>query len=209
MAGLSKMGITRMGDLKRTKSGARSVAWRTKRNHAVGRPAAQTRIGPKRIHSIRTRGGNLKHRALRLEVGTFAWASENTTRKTRIIRVVWHPSDNEFVRTNTLTKGSIVEVESAPFKTWYERQYGRGLGRSAYARPAAVSDKITARWKKLEEEPAPVGKIVEGFNQGRVLAAIASRPGQCGRADGYLLEGEELEFYNGKLVKKGVKKEKA
>jgi small subunit ribosomal protein S8e len=72
-----------------------------------------------------------------------------------------------------------------------------------------VSDKITARWKKLEEEPALVGKLVEAFNQGRVLAAIASRPGQCGRADGYLLEGEELLFYNEKLAKKGGKKEKA
>jgi small subunit ribosomal protein S8e len=119
--------------------------------------------------------------------------------------VVWHPSDNEFVRTNTLTKGSIVEVESAPFKTWYERQYGRALGRSTYARPGTVSDKVSARWKKLEDEPTPLAGIVSQFDQGRVLAAIASRPGQCGRADGYLLEGEELEFYRGRVVKKAKK----
>ena len=29
------------------------------------------------------------------------------------------------------------------------------------------------------------------FQSGRLLACIASRPGQCGRADGYVLEGEE------------------
>ncbi|CAG2066381.1 unnamed protein product, partial [Timema podura] len=35
-------------------------------------------------------------------------------------------------------------------------------------------------------------------------ACISSRPGQCGRADGYLLEGKELEFYNRKIkAKKG------
>ena len=39
---------------------------------------------------------------------------------------------------------------------------------------------------------------------GRVLAAIASRPGQSGRADGYVLEGKELEFYLRKIkAKKG------
>lgn len=194
-----------MGDLKHTKSGARSVAWRNKRNHAVGRPAAQTRVGTQRVHVVRTRGGNIKHRALRLEVGTFAWASENATRKARIIRVVWHPSDNEFVRTNTLTKGSIVEVESTPFRTWYERQYGRGLGRTAYQRPPTASDKVTARWAKLDAEPAPAAALVSQFDQGRILAAIASRPGQCGRADGYLLEGEELEFYSKRVSKKGKK----
>jgi small subunit ribosomal protein S8e len=34
------------------------------------------------------------------------------------------------------------------------------------------------------------------------LAIITSRPGQCGRADGYVLEGKELEFYQKKMMKK-------
>lgn len=33
------------------------------------------------------------------------------------------------------------------------------------------------------------------FQAGRLYAAISSRPGQSGRADGYILEGKELEFY--------------
>ena len=40
------------------------------------------------------------------------------------------------------------------------------------------------------------------FAGGRLLAAIASRPGQCGRADGYILEGRELEFYQRKLLRR-------
>lgn len=31
------------------------------------------------------------------------------------------------------------------------------------------------------------------FGAGRLYAVISSRPGQCGRADGYILEGKELE----------------
>lgn len=33
-------------------------------------------IGPQRIHTVRTRGGNKKYRALRLDHGNFSWASE-------------------------------------------------------------------------------------------------------------------------------------
>jgi small subunit ribosomal protein S8e len=68
-----------------------------------------------------------------------------------------------------------------------------------------VTDAALARWKKLEDEPAPAQGLVSQFDQGRALAAIASRPGQCGRADGYLLEGEELEFYSKRVSKKGKK----
>ena len=46
--------------------------------------------------------------------------------------------------------------------------------------------------------------LEEQFQTGRILAAISSRPGQVGRADGYILEGKELEFYIRKLkAKKG------
>ncbi|PWZ16517.1 40S ribosomal protein S8 [Zea mays] len=42
----------------------------------------------------------------------------------------------------------------------------------------------------------------EQFGSGRLLAYISARPGQCGRADGYILEGKELEFYMKKLQRK-------
>lgn len=47
-----------------------------------------TKLGPKRIHPVRTRGGNHKYRGLRLDSGNFAWTSEHIMRKTRIIGVV-------------------------------------------------------------------------------------------------------------------------
>ena len=47
-----------------------------------------TKLAPKRIHEVRTRGGNTKYRALRLDSGNFAWGSEHVTRKTRLLQVV-------------------------------------------------------------------------------------------------------------------------
>lgn len=43
----------------------------------AGRPGANTKLGAKRVHVVRGRGGNLKFRALRLETGNFAWRSES------------------------------------------------------------------------------------------------------------------------------------
>ncbi|KAG0087021.1 ribosomal protein S8A, partial [Podila epicladia] len=39
------------------------------------------------------------------------------------------------------------------------------------------------------------------FAAGRLYACLSSRPGQSGRADGYILEGQELAFYIRKLKK--------
>jgi small subunit ribosomal protein S8e len=35
-----------------------------------------------------------------------------------------------------------------------------------------------------------------------MCVVLCSRPGQCGRCDGYILEGKELEFYLRKMQKK-------
>ena len=86
-------------------------------------------IGAKRIHAVRTRGGNVKYRALRLESGNFSWGSECTTRKTRIIDCVYNCTNNELVRTKTLVKGTIVMVDASPFRQWYESHYALPLGR--------------------------------------------------------------------------------
>lgn len=42
--------------------------------------------------------------------------------------------------------------------------------------------------------------LEQQFTAGRLYAAISSRPGQSGRADGYILEGKELEVSRLRLV---------
>lgn len=71
----------------------------------------------------------MKARALRLNHGNFAWSSEHTTRKTRIIDVVYNASNNELVRTKTLVKNCIVLIDSAPFRQWYESHYAIPVGK--------------------------------------------------------------------------------
>ena len=119
-----------------------------------------------------------------------------------MIGVVYHPSNNELVRTNTLTKSAVVQIDAAPFRQWYEAHYGQPIGRrrqqkqgkeeEAVKKSHAVEKKQAARFaEKGKPEPA----VEKQFEAGRLYAVISSRPGQSGRCDGYILEGEELAFY--------------
>lgn len=89
------------------------------------------------------RGGNVKWRALRLDTGNYSWGSEAVTRKTRILDVVYNASNNELVRTQTLVKSAIVQVDAAPFKQWYLQHYGVDIGRKKKAPAAAAKKEAT------------------------------------------------------------------
>lgn len=89
---------------------------------------------------MRVRGGNVKWRALRLDTGNFSWGSEAVTRKTRILDVVYNASNNELVRTQTLVKSAIVQVDAAPFKQWYLQHYGVDIGRKKKAVASAKKE---------------------------------------------------------------------
>ncbi|XP_055644291.1 40S ribosomal protein S8-like isoform X3 [Toxorhynchites rutilus septentrionalis] len=206
------MGISRDSYHKRRATGGKKAAIRKKRKYELGRPAANTKIGGTRVHFVRTRGGNRKFRALRLDAGNFAWASEGTARKARIIDVVYNASNNELVRTKTLVKNAIIVIDATPFRQWYESHYLLPLGKKrevkageedvlAKKRSKHVMKKYIKRQKTAKIDAA----LEEQFNAGRLLAAIASRPGQSGRADGYILEGKELEFYLKKIKNKKSK----
>jgi ribosomal protein eS8 len=106
------MGITRESRHKRRETGGKRPKYRKKRKHELGRPAAMTKLGAKRVHPVRCRGGNLKFRGIRLETGNYSWGSEVCTRKVRILDVVYNASNNELVRTKTLVKGAIVQVDA-------------------------------------------------------------------------------------------------
>lgn len=64
-----------------------------------------------------------------MNTGNFSWGSEALTRKTRLLDVVYNASNNELVRTQTLVKGAIVQVDAAPFKQWYLTHYGVEIGK--------------------------------------------------------------------------------
>ena len=197
------MGITRSSLNKRRLTGGQKPKYHKKRKYDMGRQMSMTKIGSKRIHSVRVRGGNTKFRAMRLDTGNFSWGSEVCTRKTRILDVVYNASNNELVRTKTLVKNAIVQVDATPFRQWYEAHYGSTLGKKKREveekkQSKSVLAKVAARQDAKVVDP----NVNSQFDTGRLLACISSRPGQCGRCDGFILEGKELEFYVKRMARK-------
>ena len=190
-----------------------------KRKFEMGRQPAMTKLGPKRIYLVRCRGRNIKHRAIRLDTGSFSWAGEGEfchslwlclafSAKTKILNIVYNASNNELVRTNTIVKGCIVSIDATPFKAWFEKHYACKID----AKGAVVKDDLTKvegkskatieKMQKRQESIVDQKEVIEQLASGKILACISSRPGQSGRADGYILEDDELAFYHKKINQK-------
>mmetsp|Transcript_45010 Transcript_45010/g.71941 ORF Transcript_45010/g.71941 Transcript_45010/m.71941 type:complete len:203 (+) Transcript_45010:99-707(+) len=202
------MGISKAGRFSRKRTGGRRKQARKKRAYERARPASHTKIAGRKVRLVRARGGKYKFRALRLNHGNFSWRSEQCTRKTRITDVVYHPANNEYVRTKTLTKSAIVAIDATPFKLWYKSHFNIDLSSGdAKALPfnknmsKEEQDKINER-RQGQELPQ---RLLQQFKSGKLYAFVTSKPGQVGRADGYILEGDELEFYAKKIELKKKK----
>jgi small subunit ribosomal protein S8e len=125
------MGISRDSRHKRRLTGGRRNIHQKKRQYELGRPAAMTKLAPRRVAVMRTHGGNRKFRALRLDTGNFSWGSEVCTRRTRVLDVVYNATNNELLRTKTLVKNAIVQIDATPFRQYYEQHYGVVLGKKS------------------------------------------------------------------------------
>jgi len=72
------------------------------------------------------------------------------------------------------------------------RQQKQGQETEEVKKSKAVERKQAERMKTHGKVEAALERQ---FEAGRLYAVVASRPGQSGRCDGYILEGEELVFY--------------
>jgi|EP00235_Prasinoderma_singulare_P009113 small subunit ribosomal protein S8e len=202
------MGISRDSVHKRRLTGGKQKQWHKKRKYDLGRVAVGCKLSAnKTVRRIRVRGGNYKFRALRLDTGTFSWASEHSSKKTRIIDVIYNASNNELVRTKTLVKNCIVAVDATPFKAFYMQHYGLELGHKGVSvAETTPKDEGSNHHKRViasrNKDRKLDALLEEQFATGRLLACVSSRPGQSGRCDGYILEGKELEFYKRVSAKK-------
>ena len=203
------MGISRSSKNKRRLTGGRMPIHRKKRKFEMGRQASMTKLGEKKVINVRGRGGNIKRRALKLNEGNFTWISEQVTKKCKIVEVIYNATNNELVRTQTLVKNSIVAVDPTPFKYyWYIHYDDVKMPKLPEISDPERKKKLEEKREKLKkshhnkEQLDKLNRFFELMNKGRLYACITSRPGQVGRADGYLLEGKELEFYMKKLEKK-------
>ena len=127
--------------------------------------------------------------------------------------MAYHPSNNELVRTNTLTRSppwcrSMPPHSANGTRPTTANHIGRRRQKAKAAKEGKVEEEVKkskAVEKKQAERYAAHGKVdatvEKQFEAGRLYAIISSRPGQSGRCDGYILEGEELAFYQRKLHK--------
>ncbi|KAH1108444.1 hypothetical protein J1N35_012212 [Gossypium stocksii] len=101
----------------------------------------------------------------------------------------------------------------AIFRSWNPRRcfYSKSVTARKYkainqpegaAEETKRSKHVARKLEKHQKDRKLDPHVEEQFGGGRLLACISSRPGQCGRADGYILEGKELEFYMKKMHKK-------
>merc|ERR1712022_75672 len=167
----ANMGISRDSFHKRRKTGGKLTPWRMNRKFELGRPSAQTKIGQKRIRTVRCCGGNLKYCALRLDTGNFSWATESVTRKTRVLNVVYNSTNNELVRTNTLVKSGVVQIDASPFKQWYEQYYGIKVGKRTAKdkdEERSISNHVERKLKKRQATRVLAKEVEQQFNTGRV-----------------------------------------
>ena len=203
------MGITRSSKRKHRATGGRMPIHRKKRKYEMGRQPSMTKLGDQKVVNVRGRGSGYKYRALKLNEGNFMWISEGVSRKCKILEVLYNSSNNELVRTQTLVKNCIVSVDSTPFKYYWHINYQEvKVNRMPEIKDLVAKKKLDDKKnKKQKTHPHKdnldkLNHFFELLNKGKLYACITSRPGQVGKADGYLLEGKELEFYLKKLEKK-------
>ena len=95
----------------------------------MGRQQALSKMAPKKVVSIRCRGGNHKYRALSIDHGNYIWTSEHFGARTKIMDIVYNATNNELVRTKTVVKNAVVQVDATPFKKYYLEHYDVELGK--------------------------------------------------------------------------------
>ena len=101
---------------KRKVSGGRYKAARSKRKFEIGRSSSQTKVAPKKLKKIRTKGGGSKNRLLRTETANLYDPKTKKYTKTKIKSVVENPANRHFVRRNIITKGCVIETEKGKAK---------------------------------------------------------------------------------------------
>jgi small subunit ribosomal protein S8e len=104
------------GKSVRKLTGGRSKISRNKRKVEFGRDPAETKIGERKIKTIRTKGGGKKLRLtndLKINVVN---PENNQMEVAEIMGVIENHANDHFVRRNIITKGAVVETNLGQVK---------------------------------------------------------------------------------------------
>jgi len=174
------MGIVRSRLHKRKVSGGKTKIHRKRMKSELGRLPAHTKLGARRVSPVRARGGNFKLRGLRLDTGNFAWGTEATAQRARILDVVYNATSNELVRTKTLVKNCIVSIDASPFKLWFAKHFGVDVDD---AKKKITAKKLKADAKKAkkatpggtEQTPVPAPETSKKVKKAKKAAVAAPK----------------------------------
>lgn len=81
-----------------------------------GRLPALTKIGKRKVKTLRVKGKNIKHKLLSIDYINVYDPSKKKYFKAKVETVVDSPSNRHYIRRNIITKGTIVKTEIGEVK---------------------------------------------------------------------------------------------
>jgi small subunit ribosomal protein S8e len=82
-----------------------------KRKYEIGRAPTLTKLGPRKVDVVRTKGGGEKHKLVSAEEANIYDPKAKKHFKVKIKTILENPANRHFVRRNIMTKGCIIETE--------------------------------------------------------------------------------------------------
>ena len=104
------------GNSLRKPTGGRSKLNKNKRKYELGKEAAETKIGDRKVKKIRIKGGDNKIRLTNETKINVVNPKDNKVEKADIIGVIENTANTHFVRRNIITKGAVVETSVGKVK---------------------------------------------------------------------------------------------
>ena len=95
-------------------SGGRRIALRTRRKFEINRYPNEPLAGEQKTVTRKVRGKNVK--TALVTAGFVNLVLDSKVKKTKIIRVLENPTNNDYQRRGVITKGAIIETEDGKCK---------------------------------------------------------------------------------------------
>jgi len=96
---------------RRKQTGARYKDSRKKRQYELGREPSFTKLGKRRIQTIRVMGANRKLRLLSFDTANLFDPKSKAFKQVKIKTITDNPANRHFIRRNIMTKGSVIDTE--------------------------------------------------------------------------------------------------
>lgn len=96
---------------RRKQTGALYKANRKKRQYELGREPSFTKLGKKRLQTIRVMGAHRKLRLLGTDTANLYDPKSKKYSQAKIRTITDNPANRHFIRRNIMTKGSVIDTE--------------------------------------------------------------------------------------------------